>query len=141
VVEGHVGGDVVLEELIDETIVESDASRLDGSESVRNDPAPGCGEAVSGYPGTCHEIYILGVPVVVIAGYVAGAAIVNASGFPDEAIPNRFAFAVLVPSPLYLIGRSGHTEDEIVGEAIHVERLPAILLRAPRTRSTSSTVL
>src|SRR5205085_11580598 len=64
-----------------------------------------------------HEIQVVPVAVVVIAGHVAGVAVQGLAGRVAEAIPDGLAAPIGVDGALDLIRRGGRAPEEAPGEA------------------------
>ena len=58
-----------------------------------------------------------------IAGNVARGVVFDLSGRVAEAIPNRFAFAVLVPGAFDLVGRGRRAPEKVVWEVYMLSRV------------------
>src|SRR5262249_40122656 len=84
----------------------------------RNDARPGDRESVGFDAHLFDQIEILFQPVVVIAGNVAGVAIMDATRHVAKGIPYRWLAAVRPRSAFDLEGGRRHATSEISGEAV-----------------------
>ena len=84
VVKAHKGGDIMLQKLIDDLVVEVDALGIHLTKAGGNDPGPGNGETVDILAGLCH-VFNVGFVVVIeetaAVGQVFGEVEVPTVGF------------------------------------------------------------
>ena len=85
---------------------------------VGQNPRPADAEAIGARPQIGHEPYVLWVPVVVIAGDVARAAVGDGARQAGEGVPDRRTAAVLGRCSLDLVGGGGESPDEVRREAL-----------------------
>ena len=89
VVERRIRLNAVLEQRIDQIAVKGDAGRIGRSDAVRNDPRPCDRETVAGDAELRHELDVLPVTVIVVAGDVGGVAVQDFAGRARVDIPGR----------------------------------------------------
>ncbi len=124
--EGGEGGDAGGEQGVDEAVVEGESGGVGGTGAGGLDAGPGDGEAVAVEPETAHQLDVLGIPVVVVAGHRSRVAVADGAGARGEGVPDRGAAAVLVHRSLDLVGGGGGTPAEPRGqvEAVRHGSLP-----------------
>ena len=104
VVEGGMGRDAVAEQCVDELLVEIDSLLVDRAPAIREDARPRDAEAVVLHAEVGHQLHVLRVPVVEVAGCIAGISVVGPARRVAEGVPDARFPAVLGHSPLDLIG-------------------------------------
>src|SRR5205823_4519963 len=97
VIERHQWADAVFEERIDQPVVEVEPDPVGGSGSVRYDPRPAHGEAVSVEAEGGDQFDIVPPPVVVVTSDLSALAMLDDTGPPAEEVPDARALAVGVP--------------------------------------------
>ncbi len=97
------GADVGGEESVDETAVVIEALRVRGADASGLDARPGDGKTLALLVEALGHGDVLRVEMVLIAGYIACHAASYLSGRVGEFVPDRFAFAVLVPCAFDLV--------------------------------------
>src|SRR5690606_13497362 len=112
VVQGEPGHHLARQQLVDQAGVEVQALGVDRP-PVRHDPRPGHREPVGPQVELVHQRHVRGVPVVVVAGDVAGVPVHHRAGRVREDVPDRVAAAVLVTGSLDLVGRGGAAPEEV----------------------------
>jgi len=68
---------------------------------------PGDGKAIAVEVERAHQRDVFAVAVVVVAGDVAGGAVVDFAGGVRETVPDGFALAALVPRAFNLVSGGG----------------------------------
>ena len=119
VVERRGGLDPALEQPLDEAAVEAHAGRVERPGAVGLHARPRDREAVGLEAQRRHEVEVLAPAVVVVAGDVAGVAVLDGARNAAEGVPDRVAAPVLVRRPLDLVGGRGGAEAESGREAGH----------------------
>jgi hypothetical protein len=108
--------DVALEEAVDEPCVEVEAALVQRPGAIGVDPRPGDAEPVRAEADIGHAVEVLAPAVVVVAGDVAGVAVLGRARRVAEPVPDRLAPAVLADRPFDLVGGRGGTPQEAIGE-------------------------
>ena len=116
VVQRHDRRDVALEQLVDQPCVEVEAALVERPATLREDPRPGDAEAIRLEPDLLHQVEVLRPAVVVVAGDVAGVAVLDHARRVAEAVPDRLAAAVLGDGALDLVGGRGGPPQEVSRE-------------------------
>ena len=116
VVEREPGVDAVAEQLVDQPVVEGQASGVDLS-AAWPDAGPGDGEAVGREAELGHQRHVFGHAVVVVAGDVAVVAVRDRPRDARERVPDGGRAAVLGGRALDLVRRGGRAPEEAWGEA------------------------
>ena len=80
--------DAGCDQRIDQPVVEGDACFVDGAAAARQHAWPRHRKAIGVDAEPAHERYVLAVPVIVIAGDVAGVAIGDLAGQAAIGVPN-----------------------------------------------------
>ena len=111
-----MGRDAVLQERVDQAAVEIDAFLVHRPASVRHDPRPGDAEAIVLDAQVGHQLHVVLVAVVVIAGDVARVAAVGAAGGVAEGVPDARLAAVFRRGAFDLVGRGGRSPPETLGK-------------------------
>src|SRR5262245_3382009 len=123
VVERRVRLDAGRQQLVDEAAVEVDALRVRRAGAVREDARPGDREAIGVRADIAHERHVVRIAMVGVVRDVAVVAVLDQARRVGVPVPDRFAFAVLVPRPLDLVRGGGHTPGEPVRKpAAHAMR-------------------
>ena len=120
VVDGDERPDTGLQQRVDQPVVEGQPGRVDRAGAVREHPRPGDGEPVRPDAELAHQRDVLGPAVVVVAGDVAGVAVVDGAGHPAERVPDRRGSPVLGRRALDLVRGGGHAPDEVPAEITQV---------------------
>ncbi len=120
VVERGERGDPRCEESVHQPVVEVETGRVDRAVAARDDPGPGEGEAVRARPHLLDQGDVLGDPVVVVAGDVAGVTAVHLARGVGEGVPDRGRAAVLGHGPLDLVRGGGDAPGEVGREGAEV---------------------
>src|SRR5215469_7762134 len=115
--------DVGLMQGVDETLVEVEALVVGLARSGGLDARPGDGKAAAFHVELAHDADVFPVTMVVVAGDVAGVAILDLTGSMGEAIPDGLAFAIFTPGAFDLIRSSGGAPPETFGENDRLLRL------------------
>src|SRR3954470_5277094 len=89
---------------------------------VRLHARPGDREAIALEPQRGHQVEVLGPAVVVVAGHVAGVAVLDGAGDRAEAVPDRLAAPVLARRALDLVRRRRRAEAEVRPERAVADR-------------------
>jgi len=111
-----MGRDVVLQERVDQPTVEIDAFLVHRPASVRHDPRPSDAEAIVLDAEVGHQLHIVLIAVIVIAGDVARVAAVGAARGVAEGVPDARLAAVFRRGAFDLVGRGGRSPPETLGE-------------------------
>ena len=118
VVQRQVRLDAPLEQPVDEPVVEVEALLVPLARAERLDARPRDREPVGIRAEARDQPDVLADAVVVIAGVLAAAAILDRAWPTAELIPDRVAASILVGSTLDLVGAGRHAPDEIPGKAL-----------------------
>ncbi len=113
VVERQVRRQPARQQAVDEAVVERQALLVPGALAQRLHARPRDREAVEVDAQAGDQIEVGVEPVVVVAGDVAVARVGDRAGDAAEAIPDRFALAVLEGGAFDLEGARGHAPYEI----------------------------
>ncbi len=100
------------EQLVHQTVVETEAGRADLADAGGEHARPGDGETVGLQADLAHERDVLRVAAVVVAGDVAVVAFPDASLLMGKHVPDGVALAVGVARAFDLIGRRGGAPDK-----------------------------
>ena len=115
VVERQPRHDVVFEQLVDQPRVEVESGRVHRP-AVGANPRPRRGEAIALHAQRRHDLDVLAVPVVVVAGHGAVVAVDDGAVHAAEGVPDAVPAAVDVLGTLDLERGGGGSEDEAVVE-------------------------
>ena len=124
VIERDRRGDARVEQLIHEPAVEVQARTVRHAAARGEDARPGDREAVTPEAETLHQPHVVPVPVVVIAGDVAGLPVGDLPGRAAEPVPDRLAAAVLADRTLDLVGSGRRSPHKTFGKTEHVPLPP-----------------
>jgi hypothetical protein len=111
--------DPALEQSLDELAIEAHARRIERPGPVGLHPRPRDREAVGLQAERRHEVEVLAPAVVVVAGDLAGVAVLDGAGNAAEGVPDRVAAPVLMSRALDLVGRGGRAEAKSRWKAGH----------------------
>ena len=111
---------------LSKSAIELHAGRVELAGAGRKDPGPRNRESIRIHAEIGHDRHILGIPVVVIIGYVAGRTVRDLAWRVGEGIPDAGAAAVLAYSALDLVGRGCRPPDKVGWEALHVAPLHVV---------------
>ena len=134
VVEGQVRRDAPLEQCVDQAVVEREPLLVPCPLAARLDARPGDRETVGMDPETRDQRDVLVDPVVVVAGAIAVAAVLDRAGPPAELVPDRVAPAVLVRGAFDLVGAGRDAPDELAREPCGQGACLSAHLTAPMVR-------
>ena len=112
-VEGDEGFDPGLEQPVGQPVIEIEPGRVDRTPPRGQDARPGNREAVGVEPQLTHQPDVLSPAVVVVAGHVAGVAVLDLARRVAEAVPDALALAVFVRRALDLVRRRRRPPQEI----------------------------
>jgi len=115
-VEAEPRRDAVRDEPIDQTFVKVEAALLHGAAARRQNARPRGRKPVGGKIAACEQIDMVAPAVVVVAGDVAGVAVLHASRRMGEDIPDAFAASVIVDRAFDLIARGRRAPHEVRGK-------------------------
>ena len=116
VVERGMRCDAVLEKRVGQTAVMIETLLVHRAATDRQNARPGDTEAVVLHAEIGHQLRILGIAMVLLAGPVAVVIIPHLPRRVAERVPNARAFAVLIGSAFDLIRGSRSTPPEIGGK-------------------------
>src|SRR6266852_6183377 len=116
VIEGDERANLCFEKRVGEAFVVIDAFRIGFAAAAGLNARPGDGEAVALQVHLLRELDVFFEAAIGITGDVAGFTALHAPASVGETIPDGFAFAVLVPGALYLIGGGSHAPEKSLGE-------------------------
>src|SRR6185503_19917782 len=108
--------DPALTETLDQAAVEIEPALVGRSAAVGLDPGPGDREAVGAQAERGDQVEILAPAVVVLAGRVAGVAVVHLPRRVRETVPDRLAAAVGRGRTLDLERRCRRAPGEVLGK-------------------------
>ena len=100
------------EQRVDQPVVEVEPRFVDRARAVRLYARPGDREPVAVDAELAHQRNVFAVAMVVVAGDVAGVAVVRSAGRMAEGVPDRGAAAVFGYRTFDLVRRGGHAELE-----------------------------
>src|SRR5690606_15721331 len=98
-------------------VVEVEALFIGAALPFGLDACPGEREPVGVDAELLHERHVFGVAVVVVAGDVASVSVEGATRGMTEGVPGGRPAAALRDGALDLVGGSGGSPEEVVGEA------------------------
>jgi hypothetical protein len=101
---------------VDQPVVEGDPGRVDRAGAAGLHPRPRDGQVVGVHAEPGHQRDVLRVPVVVVAGHVAGTAVGDATRLVREGVPDGRSLAVLVHRALDLVRGRGDAPAEVRGK-------------------------
>ena len=104
VIQGHMRGNAVRQQLVDEPIVEVEPRCVDLSGSQWHDARPGDRKAIRVEAEVGKQPDVLAVPVVVIAGDVSRVTSCHSTGLMAELIPDAVPLSVLMGGAFDLVG-------------------------------------
>ncbi len=124
--EGGQRGDAHCQQVVHQPVVEGESGGIRRPGTGGLDARPGDGEAVAVEPEAAHQLDVLGMAVVVVAGHRTRVAVADGAGAGSEGVPDRGAAAVLVHRSLDLVGGGGGTPAESCGqvETVRHDSLP-----------------
>ena len=108
--------DAVLQQLVDQPRVEVQPLRIDPAGALGKHARPVDAEAVAIEAQRLHQLHVLTVTAVVVAGDVAGVAVGHHPGRMREALPDAGAGAVGQRRAFDLVSGSGGAPMETVGK-------------------------
>ncbi len=114
VIQRHKGNNVCIQKTIHQPAVEVHSLLIDLAASQRQNPRPGDRKAVGLQSQLFHQTNVFFPQTVVVICHIAGIVVADLSGGVREAVPGRFAFAVLVPGTFDLVGSGGRSPDEVL---------------------------
>ncbi len=114
----HPGCDPACQQRVDQPIVEVEPERVDRAIPLGEDSRPGDRQAIVTDPEVLHQGGVVLEAVVVVACHLGRLAGLDGTRPSGEAVPDRFALAVLARRPLDLRRRRGHSPDEPFGESV-----------------------
>jgi hypothetical protein len=106
VIERRERRDAGLYELVHEPVVKVESFDVRRARPLRKDARPGDRETVRVRTDGPHERDVLFIAVVVIVGDVTGVVVLDVACLVRVRVPDRRAFAILVPRALDLVRRS-----------------------------------
>jgi len=109
--------DAVFQQLVDQSRVEIEALRIDPPGALGQHARPVHAEAVALQAQRAHQAHVVLVAAVMVAGHIAGIAVRHHAGRVRETLPDAGAGAVGQRRTFDLVGGSGCTPHEVVGEA------------------------
>ena len=112
VVERGGGRDAARQRRVDQPVVVVQSPGLDPADALGHDPRPGDREAVPPGSHAGHQVQVLLVPVVGVAGHRAVQPVAHGPGAGREGVPDRRAATVLGHRALDLVGRRGDSVGE-----------------------------
>ena len=115
-VERRDRADAAGQQPVDEAPVEGETLLIGRAAAGRLDARPGDREPVGVQAEGLHQVEVFLEVVVVVAGLVAGVAVLDLAGRVAEGVPDRRTPTVLVERPLDLVRGGGRTEDESLRE-------------------------
>src|SRR5579884_1778580 len=113
VMQGHVRFDGAFQQRVDQAVVKVKAFLIDCSSSVGKNSGPGDGKTVAVYAEPRHEVDVIEIAVVVVAGNLAGVTLKRLSRCAGEPVPDTFTSTILVGRALNLIGCRCRAEVEV----------------------------
>src|SRR5215469_3289642 len=112
-IEAQPRRDAVRDEPIDQTLVKVEAALLDRAAAGRQNARPRGRKPISGKIAACEQIDVVAPAVIVVAGDVAGIAVLHAPRRVREDVPDALAASVFVDRALDLIARSRRAPYEV----------------------------
>ena len=122
--------DARLQQLIDQTVVEVETSRVWRARALREDARPGDGEAVRVRTDRPHQRHVLLVPMVVIVGDIAGVVVLDVARLMRVGVPNRRTLAVLIPGAFDLVRRRSGAPVKTFRERVILHARPPAQITA-----------
>src|SRR5690349_10901996 len=136
-VERGARSDTAREQLVDQALVEIEPLFVRAPAPLRQHARPRNAEAVSVDTEPVQESHVFFEPMIVVAGYVAAAPVLDRARGVRERVPDARLAAVFGDGSLDLVGGGGDTELEARTEGAALERAHravAALSTAPRAR-------
>ncbi len=118
VIQGQVGRDVFFGQGVEQAVVEAEAGLVPGAFATRLHARPGHREAVGVHVQAGQQVHVVAVAVVMVAGDLAVAAILDGAGPGAEAVPDRGALAVGGRGAFDLEGAGGRAPGEVAGKLL-----------------------
>jgi len=115
-VEAEPRRDAVRDEPIDQALVKVEPALLHRAAARRQNARPRGRKPIGGKIAACEQIDIVAAAVVMVAGDVAGIAVLHAPGRVGEDIPDAFAASVLVDRAFDLIARGRRAPHKVGGK-------------------------
>src|SRR6516225_6860751 len=115
-IEAQPRRDAVRHEPIDQALVKVEAARLDRAAAGRQNARPRGRKPISGKIAACEQIDIVAPAVIVVAGDIAGIAVLHAPGRVGEDVPDALAASVFVDRAFDLIARGRRAPYEVGGK-------------------------
>lgn len=103
-VEGSIWLDTSLQQCVNQAAIEVETGSVDLTPTLWNNPWPGNGEVIHLDAKILHQLDILWIAMVVIAGYQPTIIIQNLARGGTESIPDGLSTPILVGCALNLIG-------------------------------------
>src|SRR5262249_12545332 len=116
-IEAQPRRDAVRHEPIDQALVKVEAALLDRVAAGRKNARPRGRKPISGKIAACEQIDIVAPAVIVVAGDIAGIAVLHAPGRVGEDVPDALAASVFVNRAFDLIARGRRAPYEVGGNA------------------------
>ncbi len=114
VVEVGQGGNACRQQLVDQPVIEIETFLVDRAPALRKNARPGNTESKGLQAQLFHQGHVFPIAVILVAGYVAGVAVLDMSRLTAEAIPDRLASAVLIPGAFRLVCGRGASPVEAI---------------------------
>ena len=108
------GLDAVLQQDIDQPVIEIEPRPVHRAAAARQDPTPGCAEAIRLQSEAVHQGDVIGVAPIVVAGDVARITVANHAWRVRESLPDARPGAVGQWRALDLIRRGRGPPQEVV---------------------------
>ena len=106
--------DAVRQQFVDKAVVEIEAFWIWRAGAFREDARPGNRESIGLCAQRLHQLDVFLVQVIMVGRGIAVAVVGDGPGRVGEAVPDRWAAAVLVHGPLDLIGRGRRAPQKTV---------------------------
>src|SRR5262249_33154620 len=104
-IEAQPRREAVRDEPIAQALVKVEAARLDRAAARRQNARPRGRKPISGKIAACEQIDVVAPAVIVVAGDIAGIAVLHAPRRVGEDVPDAFAASVFVDGAFDLIAR------------------------------------
>ncbi len=109
--------DTRFEQCVDQMLVKREASFVDRTRAIRNDARPRDREAIGFQADLLHDIHVVAIAVIMVAGDVSSMIAEDGSWLPAHHIPNAGTFSIVVTSSFYLISGSRRPPCKSIWEA------------------------
>ena len=125
-IERREGSNAGFKQGIHKGLVEIESGLIGLAAAVWKNAWPGDGETISAQAEIFHDLDVLGPAMVVVAGYIGIAAVLDFSRESRKAVPYGFTPPSFKSATFDLLSRSGNAPEKSLGKAVtgHIPVLP-----------------